>query len=224
MEPCRGVHHRGPGRAGIPFLVSGPPRTRPAGEGLQRLSFHLSGRRNRPDLAAAAHRDLLAKVRRPALRDPTDKPMAAHRPDAPLRERLRGPGGRPGRAGVRLPKSQPQPVRRRSARKLPQALFGDRPGSASADDPRGVDADLVLGARAARTRLRGRSRLLRLPSLSRRHDQVPPVEHGPGGRFALPADRAAAGYRSDCPAATAAERIFAACVSLRPPSSSSRPR
>ncbi len=120
------------------------------GQGVQRLSGHLSGRRHRADLAAAAHRDGVAEMRR----QPFEVPPTAEWPH--IVQTLRYvhdyvvPAVGPVEAGVGLSQPGPERVRGRSARKRAQALFGDRPGAAAADHARGADADLVRDARAAR--------------------------------------------------------------------------
>ena len=111
------------------------------------------------------------------------------------------PRSRPGRAGLGLSQPDAERLRRRRAGKRAQTLFGDRPGAAAADHARGADADLVRGPRTPGTGLWRRPRLLCLPPLPRRHHQISPLEHGPGGRFALPADRSPAGSRQRRPAA-----------------------
>ena len=129
-----------PGRTS-PAIATGTWR-RPAhayrGHQLQPLSRHLRGRRDRPDLAAAAHRHRVGALRRPAVRDAAGDRVAQRRPDAALHPRLRDPGGRAGRAGVGLSQSGSERLRRRRAGKRPQALFGDRHGAAAADHARGV--------------------------------------------------------------------------------------
>ena len=67
-DPVGALHHRRAGRARLSLLVSRRPVARGAGQGVQRLSRVGAGRRHPPDLAAAAHRDLVAGMRRPAVR------------------------------------------------------------------------------------------------------------------------------------------------------------
>ena len=119
LESRRALHHRRPGRARLSLLVSRRAVARGAGQGVQRLSRHLSGRRHRADLAAVPDRDVVEGLRRPAVRNPADQRMAAHRPDAALHPRLRDSGGRPGRSRCRAiatRRSTSAPAARRKAR------------------------------------------------------------------------------------------------------------
>ena len=150
LGPGRRLHHRGQDEPGYRNWYARLAGARVARHQLQPLSGHLRRRRDRPDLAAAAHRHVLAAVRRAAVRGAAGDRMAEHRPDAALHPRLCDPGGRAGRAGVGLSQPGSERLRRRRAGKRPQALFGDRHGAAAADHPRGADAGLVRGARAAR--------------------------------------------------------------------------
>ena len=60
-------------------------------------------------------------------------------------------------------------------------------------DARGPDERPLHDALPARPRLPGRPGLLCLSPLPRRHDQIPALEHGPGGCGAMPADRPSRG-------------------------------
>ena len=144
LGPGRRLHHRRPGRAGLSLLVSRRAVARGAGQGVQRLSR--SARRSagscrpgsccaprRRGRSAAASR---SKCRRPSewphivqtLRYIRDYVIPAVGPVEPV-------------SVYRNPIAQP--MRRRSAGKRAQALFGDRHGAAAADHPRGADADAV---------------------------------------------------------------------------------
>ena len=60
------------GRARLSLLVSRRAVARRAGQVVQRLPDHRRGRRGGPDLAIAAHRDVLGGMRRPAVRNRAD--------------------------------------------------------------------------------------------------------------------------------------------------------
>src|SRR6185369_779680 len=88
LEPCGRLYQRGPGRAGIPILVSRGAVARGAGQIVQRFSRRQPGRRDFPDVATASDRDLVAGMRGPAVRSPAKRPMVAHGPDAAVCARL----------------------------------------------------------------------------------------------------------------------------------------
>ena len=149
-NPAADLHHRRPGRARLPSLVPGDA------VGARRRSKRSTsisrptGRRSPADLAAAPHRDLVAEMRRPAVRNPADSRMAEHRPDAALRPRLCDPGRRAGRSRYRSIATRRSTMRGRCAGKRAQALFGDRHGPAAADHAREADARALRGSSAAR--------------------------------------------------------------------------
>ena len=163
-----------------------------------------AGRRHPADLAAAAHRDGVAGLRRPAVRGAADRRNGRTSSRRCATSAICDPGGRAGRSRCRS-------IATRSLNEC----AGGAPESAhkhySAIDMvplrpitrEALMRTLVRRPCRARRGYQCRPRLLRLPALPRGQHQISPLEHGPGGRRRMPADRPARGYRerrpADCP-------------------------
>ena len=106
-----------------------------------------------PTWQIAAHRDVLAALRRRS-RSKSRRSANGRTSSQTLRyvSDYVIPAVGPVEAGLGLSQPGAQRLRRRSAGKRAQALFGDRHGAASADQPRGTDADsCARSTRAAGT-------------------------------------------------------------------------
>ena len=198
------LHHRRAGRAGLSHLVSRRAVARGAGQGVQRLSDRRAGRRrsSRPGSCSAPRRRGSIAARQPFEIPPTeewphivqtlryvrDYVIPAVGPVEPV-SAYRNPtlnvcaGGAPESAHKHYSAIDMVPLRPITREAMMRTLC-------AVHSPHG----------AAYQR---RPRLLRLPALPRRQHQVPPLEHGPGGRRRMPADRPSRGRRVGRPAAAA---------------------